>query len=140
LELFILSLGTGEGRTVLFQLGSHFLHGRDIAVQQFRNLSGPLLAVQGTDTGEQLFPLLALLGEMGHLLEDTRRDVVTARLACALAALQVGVLCNHVFPELVLPPGQFFLVAYDLLGTKSSVWRQGDKRKVHMRSEEHTSE
>ena len=45
LELFILGLGTGEGCTVLFQLGPQLLHGRDIAVQQFGNLGGPLHAV-----------------------------------------------------------------------------------------------
>ena len=44
-EFFILSLGAGEGCTVLLQLGPHLLHGRDIAVQQFGNLGGPLLAV-----------------------------------------------------------------------------------------------
>lgn len=73
---------------------------------------------------------LALLGEMGHLLEDTRRDMVAARLACTLAALQVGVFSNHVLPELVLPPGQLLFVTNDLFGAESAIWRQGDKRKV----------
>ena len=132
LEFFILGLSAGKGRTVLFELSPHLLYGWDITVQQFGNLSGPLLAVKGADAGQQLVQLLALLGEVGHLLEDTRRDMVTARLACALAALQVGVLLDHVFPELVLPPGQLLFVAYDLLGAESAIWCQGDKRKVHM--------
>ena len=58
--------------------------------------------------------------------------MVTGCLACALTALQVGVFFDHVFPELVLPPGQLLFVAYDLLGAESAIWCQGDKRKVHM--------
>ena len=53
--------------------------------------------------------------------------MVAARLAGALAALQVGVFDDHVLPELILPPAQFLLVAHDFLGTESTVWRQGDK-------------
>ena len=58
--------------------------------------------------------------------------MVAARLAYALAALQSRVFFDHVFPELVLPPGQLLFIAYDLLGAESAIWRQGDKRKVHM--------
>src|SRR5699024_6584694 len=52
--------------------------------------------------------------------------------ACALAALQVGVFFDHVLPELVLPPTQPLFVAYDFFGAESPIWRQRDKRKVHM--------
>src|SRR5699024_10412064 len=131
-EFFILGSGIGEGRTVLFELGPHLLHGRDIAVQQFGNLGGPLLAVQGTDASEQLVQLLALLGQAGHLLEDTRRDMVAARLACALAALQVGVFFDHVLPALVLPPTQLLFVAYVFFGAESPIWRSRDNRNVGM--------
>lgn len=58
--------------------------------------------------------------------------MVAARLACTLAALQVGVFSNHVLPELVLPPGQLLFVTNDLFGAESAIWRQGDKKKVHM--------
>ena len=58
--------------------------------------------------------------------------MVAARLAGALAALQVGVPLDHVFPEIVLPPGQLLFVAHDLLGTQAAVCGQWDKRKVHM--------
>ena len=58
--------------------------------------------------------------------------MVAARLAGALAALQVGIFLNHVFPEPVLPPGQLLFVAHDLLGAQATVCGQWDKRKVHM--------
>ena len=71
-----------------------------------------------------LVQLLALLVEAGHLLKDAGRDMVAARLAGALAALQVGVLGNHVFPELVLPPGQLLFVANNVFSTQAAVWCQ----------------
>ena len=131
-EFLILSLGTGEGCTVLFQLGPHLLHSRNITVQKIGNLGGPFLAVQGSDTGEQLIQLLTLLVESGHLLEDAGRDMVAARLAGALPALQVGVFYDHVFPEFVLPSSQLLFVAHDLLGAQATVCCQGNKGKVHM--------
>ena len=53
--------------------------------------------------------------------------MVAARLTGALAVLQVRVFSNHVFPELVLPPGR---VAYDFFGAESAVCSQRAKRKV----------
>ena len=58
--------------------------------------------------------------------------MVTARLAGTLTTLQYRILLDHVFPELVLPPCQLFLVAHDLLGAEPLVLCQRDKRKVHM--------
>ena len=56
--------------------------------------------------------------------------MVAARLTGALAVLQVRVFSNHVFPELVLPPGQLLFVAYDFFGAESAVCSQRAKRKV----------
>ena len=94
----------------------HLLHSRNITVQKIGNLGGPFLAIKRPDAGQKLIQLLTLLVESGHLFEDTGRDMIAARLAGALAALQVGVLLDQVFPELILPPGQLLFVAHDLFG------------------------
>ena len=100
----VFSNSLGEGYAVLGKLSVHLLHCRNITVQQLGNLGGPLLAVERPDAGKQIIQLLTLFVEAGHLLEDTGRDMVAARLAGALTALQVGVFFDHVLPELVLPP------------------------------------
>ena len=84
----------------------------------------------GSYAGKQFLQLLALLVEAAHLLEDTKRDMVAARLTGTLAARQVGIFSNHVFTELVLPPGRLLFVAYDFFGSESAVCSQRDKRKV----------
>ena len=54
-----------------------------------------------------------LLVEPCHLLEYPCRDMVTPGLAGTFATLQIGIFLDHVFPILVLPLGQLFLVAQD---------------------------
>lgn len=44
----------------------------------------------GSYACKQFLQLLALLVEAAHLLEDTKRDMVAARLTGTLAELQVG--------------------------------------------------
>src|SRR5699024_70539 len=131
-EAFVFGFGLGEGHAIFGKLSLHLFHSWDITVQQFGDFGSPFFAVEGTNITQKLIQLLALLVEPGHLLEDAGRDMVAARLACALAALQVGVFLDHVLPELVLPPGQLLFVAHDVLGTQAAVRRQWDKRKVHM--------
>ena len=58
--------------------------------------------------------------------------MVTSGLAGAFPTLQIGIFPHHMFPELVLPLGQLFLVSHDLLGTEPAIRSQRDKRKVHM--------
>ena len=113
-----------ERYIVLLELGVHLFHSRDITVQQFGNLGSPFLAVQGSNTGKQFIQFLTLLVESSHLLEDAGWNVVAARLTGALAALQVGVLLDHVFPEFVLPPSQLLFVANNVFSTQAAVWCQ----------------
>ena len=58
--------------------------------------------------------------------------MVAPGLAGTLTALQIRELLDHVFPELILPPGQLLFVAYNIFGTEPAVLRQRDKTKVHM--------
>ena len=48
------------------------------------------------------------------------------------ATLQIWKLLDHVFPKLILPPGQLLFIAHDVFGAEPAVLRQRDKTKVHM--------
>ena len=76
--------------------------------------------------------LLLLLGQLGHLLEDAGRDVLSPGLAGTFATLQFRVLLDHVLPELVLPLHKVLAVADDLLGAQPSVRGQGHKAEVQV--------
>ena len=52
--------------------------------------------------------------------------------AGALATLQIWKLLDHVFPKLILPPGQLLFIAHDVFGAEPAILRQRDKTKVHM--------
>ena len=71
-------------------------------------------------------------GQLGHLLEDAGRDVLSPGLAGTFAPFQLGVLLDHVLPELVLPLHKVLAVADDLLGAQPPVSSQGHKAEVQM--------
>ena len=73
-----------------------------------------------------------LFGQSGHLLEHAGRNVVAPGQAGAFAALQIREFLDHVFPELILPPGQLLFVAHNVFGAKPAILGQRDKTKVHM--------
>ena len=131
-QLFVFGGGLGEGNIVLSQLVLHPCHVGDIAVQQLADLRRTALAVEGIDAHQQGVQLLLLLGQLGHLLEDTGRDVLPPGLAGAFATFQLRVLLDHMLPELVLPLHKVLAVADDLLGAQPSVSGQGHKAEVQM--------
>lgn len=69
---------------------------------------------------------------MHGLLEQHWRDVSASGLTGALAPFQIGIFSDHVLPEFILPPCQFFLVSNDFFGAELLVLCQRDKTKVHM--------
>ena len=66
-----------------------------------------------------------MLGQLGHLLEDAGRDMLSSGLAGTFATLQVRVTLDHVLPEIVLPLHKVLAVADDLLGAQPSIGGQG---------------
>ena len=60
------------------------------------------------------------------------RDMVAPGQAGALATLQIWKLLDHVFPKLILPPGQLLFIAHNIFGAKPAILGQRDKTKVHM--------
>ena len=76
--------------------------------------------------------MLLLLGQLGHLLEDAGRDVLSPSLAGAFTSFQLRVLLDHVLPELVLPPHKILAVADDLFRAQPSVSSQGHKAEMHI--------
>ena len=131
-QLSVLGGGLRKGDLIAVQFGAHFGHCRDIAVQHLADLRRMALAVEGIDAYQQGIQLLLLLGQLDHLLEDARRDVLSAGLAGAFASFQLRVTLDHVLPELVLPLDQLFLVADNLFGTQPSVSGQGHKAEMQM--------
>lgn len=117
---------------IAVQLGAHFGHCRDIAVQHLADLRRTALAVEGGDAHQQSIQLLLLLGQLGHLLEDAGRDVLQSGLAGTFATLQLRVLLDHVLPELVLPLHKILAVADDFLGAQPSISSQRHKAEVQV--------
>ena len=76
--------------------------------------------------------LLLLLGQLGHLLEDTGRDVLPPGLAGAFATFQLRVLLDHMLPELVLPLHKVLAVADDLFRAQPPVSSQRYKAEVQV--------
>ena len=76
--------------------------------------------------------MLLLLGQLGHLLEDARRDVLSPSLAGTFAPFQLRVLLDHVLPELVLPLHKVLAVANDLFCAQPSVSSQGHEAEVQV--------
>ena len=60
------------------------------------------------------------------------RNMFASGHAGRFSTFQIWILFCHMFPKLILPPSQFFLISKNLLCTKSSVLSYRDKRKVHM--------
>src|SRR5699024_7888947 len=81
---------------------------------------------------EQIFQFAFLFGQSGHILKYAGRDVVAPGQAGAFAALQIWELLDHVFPKLILPPGQLLFIAHNVFGAEPAVLSQRDKAKVHM--------
>ena len=131
-QLSVLGGGLRKGDLIAVQFGAHFGHCRDIAVQHLADLRRTALAVEGGDAHQQSIQLLLLLGQLGHLLEDAGRDVLSPGLAGTFAPFQLRVLPDHVLPELVLPPHKVLSVADDLLGVQPSVMGQGHKTEVQV--------
>ena len=71
-------------------------------------------SVKGIDSSEQILQFAFLFGQSGHLLKYAGRDMVAPGQAGAFAALQIREFLNHVFPELILPPGQLLLVTHNV--------------------------
>ena len=129
---FVLHGSFRKCHLILLHGAVHLLHRRDILIQQSRNLGSSAFCVKGSNTGQQFFQLGFLLGQSGHLFEHSGWDVVTSGLAGTFPTLQVGIFPHHVFPELVLPLGQLFLISHNLLGAEPAIRSHRDKRKVHM--------
>ena len=102
-------------------------------VEDSGNLLKAILEIEDVDAVQQLFETFFLLGQMRHLLEEPRRDMVASGFAGALTALKFGVFSDHVLPVIVLPGDKLLPVANDLFGSQPAVVCQRNECNVHMR-------
>ena len=121
-----------EGYAIFPQQCVHLLHAGNIGIQNLADFLRPAFGVKGIDSSEQILQFAFLFGQSGHLLKYAGRDMVAPGQAGALATLQIWKLLDHVFPKLILPPGQLLFIAHDVFGAEPAILRQRDKTKVHM--------
>ena len=115
-QCFLLAVRCLEELFVFLHLRFHSCHIGDIPFKKRRNLCRTLLVVRELHIGEQFCQLVMLPVQTCHLLEYPCGNMVTPGLAGTLATLQIGIFLYHVFPILVLPLCQLFLVPQNLLG------------------------
>ena len=118
---------------VLVKLRLHPLHAGDKPFQQGFNFLQLALGIEHVCVIHNRFDFPALLGKMGYFFENTRRNMLTGGLIGTFAAFKIRILADHVRPIIALPLAQFSLVADDLFGTQTVIFRQRNERDVHVR-------